>query len=102
MKKKLLLLLCVFLLSATLSVLAKRPIVHYKAEVPESYRIAIVGQAQGVYSNQLPLVPIYVCVTDYEGLRAFYTIYYFPFGSVGMSYAEHDGYNCEEYLSGLQ
>ena len=100
MKKRFILPLCVFLLAAVLAVLAKNPIVQYKVEVPESYHAAIEGQAQGIYSNQVPLVPVYVRVTRYEEPRAFYTIYYFPFGTVGMSYANNDGYNCEKYLTG--
>ena len=77
-------------------------------EIPEDYASAIRSQAKGLYSSHLPLVPIYITVDQYsagEGLYAAgiveYTIYYFPFGTVGMSYREWDGYTIEKPLTGF-
>lgn len=77
------------------------PILSCSIEVPEKYLDAIDAQAKGLYSNRVPLVPIYVSVDDYIGKRVYYTIYYFPFGTVGMSYHEEDGYGMEKSLTGL-
>ena len=62
---------------------------------------AVKEQAQGVYSSRLPLIPVYVRVDSYMEEKIFYTIYYFPFGTVEMSYIEGDGYNIEKSLSRL-
>ena len=70
-------------------------------DIPASTYEAIESQAEGVYSNKLPLVAVYVNITDYSDRRAFYTIHYFPFGSVDMSYSETDGYNLEKPLTKL-
>jgi len=80
---------------------SKSPIVSCDMEIPEAYMEAVKDQAEGVYSKRLPLVPIYVRIDRYEEEKLYYTIYYFPFGSVGMSYIEGDGYNMEKPLSRL-
>ena len=77
------------------------PVILNKAEIPQEYIKAIESQSKGVYSNTLPLVPIYISVDEYVDERVYYTIYYFPFGSVGMSYHNVDGYNIEDPLTGL-
>ena len=70
-------------------------------DIPNTTYEAIESQSKGVYSNKLPLVAVYVNVTDYSKGIAYYTIHYFPFGTVDMSYSESDGYNIEKQLTKL-
>ena len=70
-------------------------------DIPDATYEAIESQSKGVYSNKLPLVAVYVNVTDYSKGIAYYTIHYFPFGTVDMSYSESDGYNIEKQLTKL-
>lgn len=70
-------------------------------DMPQMTYEAIESQAEGTYSDKLPLVAVYVNVTDYPQGKAYYTIHYFPFGSVDMSYSETDGYNIEKQLTKL-
>ena len=70
-------------------------------DMPNTTYEAIESQAKGVYSNKLPLVAVYVNITDYSDEKAYYTIHYFPFGSVDMSFSESDGYNIEKQLTKL-
>ena len=84
-----------------LSVSALRPVVVCRIDVPDHYLEAIESQAEGLYSEKIPLVPMYVSVDSFAKGRVYYTIYYFPLGTVGMSYAENDGYNMEKPLTGL-
>lgn len=69
--------------------------------LPDPYTQAIKSQAKGPYSQNLPLIPICVRITGFDRETVHYTIYYFPFGSVGMSYHPQDGYNIEKPLSGI-
>lgn len=80
---------------------AVNPVAICGIDVPDNYRNAIAEQAKGLYSTKIPLVPICVSVDAFSDGRVYYTIHYFPFGSVGMSYAENDGYNIEKPLTGL-
>ena len=101
MKKRVIIFIIMMILFITgLSVLSSNPIISCKTDVPENGLRTIKSQARGVYSGRLPLVPVYVSVDDVSGNRVFYTIYYFPFGTVGMSYTEADGYNIEKPLTG--
>ena len=70
-------------------------------DIPQTTYEAIESQAEGKYSDKLPLVAMYVNVTDYSDQKVYYTIHYFPFGSVGMSFDESDGYNIEKQLTKL-
>lgn len=70
-------------------------------DMPQMTYEAIESQAEGTYSDKLPLVAVYVNVTEYSQGKAYYTIHYFPFGSVDMSYSESDGYNIEKQLTKL-
>ena len=97
MKKKVLVLLLIFVLS--LSFLCNKPIVKYNSELSTIYKSAVESQSKGIYSSRLPLIPVYVSVGDMEEERIYYTIYYFPFGTVGMPYSQADGYNMEKTLS---
>ena len=80
---------------------SKSPIVSCNIEIPENYMEAIKEQAEGVYSKRLPLIPVYVRIDNYAEKKLYYTIYYFPLGSVGMSYIEGDGYNIEKPLTNM-
>ena len=86
-------------LALILGLSALQPMVACNVDMPDQYLEAVEGQAKGVYSRMLPLVPIYVSVENFSQERVYYTIYYFPFGTVGMSYAENDGYNIEKPLT---
>ena len=102
MKKKVIIgIIVVAILIVGLSIFAYNPVISCKVDVPENYLEAIESQSKGTYSNSLPLVPIYVTVNSLEAETVYYTIHYFPFGSVGMSYTESDGYNIEKPLTGL-
>ena len=98
-KKAIISIAVVVLLIAGLNILAAHPIVSCKLDVPEDYMEAIESQSNGVYSAVLPLVPVYVSVDSFSTNRVCYTVYYFPFGAVGMSYTEGDGYNIEKPLT---
>ena len=80
---------------------SKNPIVSCDIELPETYMEAVKEQAEGVYSKRLPLIPVYVRIDSYAEEKLYYTIYYFPLGSVGMSYVEGEGYNIEKTLTRL-
>ena len=67
-------------------------------ELPVSDEEAIRSQAKGMYSKRLPLIPVLIRIADCSAESVYYTIYYFPFGSVGMSYHCRDGYNIEKPL----
>ncbi|MBO5935997.1 MAG: hypothetical protein J6Q79_00110 [Clostridia bacterium] len=70
-------------------------------DMPNETYEAVKSQAEGVYSNKLPLVAVYVDITDYSDKKAYYTTHYFPFGTVHMSYSEIDGFNIEKQLTKL-
>ena len=99
MKKVIVIIAVVAILITGLCILANNPIISDKSNLPPAYLDAIESQSKGVYSRILPLVPIYVSVDDIYSDRVFYTIHYFPFGSVGMSYTEGNGYNIEKPLT---
>ena len=88
----------VAILFAGFIVLESNPMVICDIDIPECYMEAIESQSKGLYSKTLPLVPIYVSVEDFSFEKIYYTIHYFPFGTVGMSYTEGDGYNMEKPL----
>ena len=83
-----------------LSISAAQPLLHCGIELPKGYPDAVRQQARGVYSAKVPLVPVYVDVERYAEGTVYYTIRYFPFGTVGMSYSAQDGYNMEKPLTG--
>ena len=89
----------VLVLALCLSALT--PVVVCSIDVPDTYLEAIESQSKGLYSRTVPLVPVRVSVDAFSEGRVHYTIHYFPFGTVGMSYAENDGYNIEKPLTGL-
>ncbi len=94
----------ILILSVTiiaLGILSSHPLFSCDIEVPEAHIQAIKSESKGLYSGKLPLVPVYVKATDYSDGKVFYTIFYFPSGSVDMSYSEIDGYNIEKQLTKL-
>ena len=97
MKKVLLVITLVLILG--LGILSKNPIVICDDDLSEEYMEAIESQAEGLYSRKLPLVPVCVNVTSFDDETVYYTIYYFPLGTVGMSYNKNDGYNMEKSLT---
>ena len=97
--KTIFLILCVLII--LLRIFSSNLIVSCDFDIPQTAYEAIENQAKGLYSAKLPLVPIYVNTTAYSDGTAYYTVYYFPFGSVDMSYSEADGYNIEKPLSSL-
>ncbi len=102
MKRLIPIVLAAVLLGAVvLAALASHPPVLYGNPLPQDYIEAVEAQAKGVYSRTLPLIPVCVTADKTEDDTLFYTIYYFPFGTVEMSYTPDDGYNIEKPLSGL-
>ena len=102
MKKKVITItIIVAILITGLCILASNPIISYKNDVPAEYVEAVESQAGGIYSKTLPLVPVFVTVNSFEKETVYYTIHYFPFGTVEMSYIESDGFNIEKPLTGL-
>ena len=81
--------------------LTMNPLFFCDIDIPEPYEVSIKSQSKGLYSKYLPLVPVYITVDQYATGIAEYTIYYFPFGTVGMSYREWDGYHIEKPLTGF-
>ena len=86
---------------AVLVLLCRNPIVTGDLEIPQNYMDAARDQAKGLYSKRLPLVPIVVRINSYSENVLYYTIYYFPLGTVGMSYSGGDGYNIEKPLTNM-
>ena len=97
--KPIFLLIVVFII--LLRIFSANLIISCDFEMPNTTYEAIEGQSKGVYSSKLPLVAVYVNITDYSDEKAYYTIHYFPFGTVDMSYSEGDGYNIEKQLTNL-
>ena len=89
------------LLVLFLGVLCARPVVTCKEYVTPPLIEAAERQARGLYSARLPLIPIHVSLDRMEQGTVYYTIRYFPFGTVGMSYSEEGLYNIEKPLTGL-
>lgn len=98
MKKMIVLILAVTVL---LGMFAHHPVILRDPELSDAYQDAVQDQARGVYSKRLPLVPMLVIVENLREQTVRYTVYYFPFGSVGMSYHPANGYNIEKPLTGM-
>ena len=76
------------------------PLTISSVELPEQISRDIQTQAGGFHSASLPLIPLFVTINNYSENRVDYTIYYFPFGTVGMSFLKGEGYTVEKPLSG--
>ncbi|MBQ3517925.1 MAG: hypothetical protein IJA31_01250 [Clostridia bacterium] len=102
MKKKFIIaVVSTIILITGLCILTFNPFLVNKTDIPAHYIEAIENQAKGFYSKTVPLVPVFVTIDFIESQKAYYTIHYFPIGTVGMSYTETDGYNIEKPLTGL-
>ena len=90
----------VFALALGLCIMTLNPIILYNnnTNIPDNYTEAIDDQSKGVYSWNLPLIPIYVTVDSYSFKTVYYAIHYFPFGTVDMSYMGNGNYNIENSL----
>lgn len=102
MKKRGKIIIAIFMLVTLISmlgVMSFNPIIANTANAPKEYVEKVRAQTPGPYSNQLPLLPIYVTIDEYLGDMVNYTIYYFPFGTLGMSYIQGDGYSIEKPLT---
>lgn len=100
-KAKVIIIAAILVLTAALSIISSNPVVHCETDIPDSYLEAVESQVRGVYSGKMPLVPLYVSVHSFSGEKVLYTIHYFPFGTVEMSYKEDEGYNIEKPLTRL-
>ncbi len=100
-KAKVILIAAILIFTAALSIISSNPVVYCDTDIPDSYLEAVESQVRGVYSKKMPLVPLYVSVHSFSGEKVLYTIHYFPFGTVEMSYQEGDGYNIEKPLTRL-
>ena len=81
--------------------LCHHPAVIQKEYIAPPLAEAAEQQARGLYSSRLPLIPVSVTLDRMEGGTVYYTIRYFPFGTVGMSFSEEGLYNIEKPLTGL-
>ena len=102
-KKVLIIVLSILVLFVIcLGIISSHPFVSQKCEVPEEYVDVIYAQSLGTYSNRIPLLPVSISIENYSDGRIYYTIHYFPFGTVGMSYSPTGDFNQEKALTGLQ
>ena len=101
MKKRILAGTAAVLLAVLMGLYAAGPAISWGVELPEACLDAVESQARGLYSKMLPLIPVRVSVTGYEEETVFYTIHYFPCGTVEMSYRAGEGYNMEKPLTRL-
>ena len=99
MKSKIILAVVTLVLALVLFMGTAGPVISNGADLPGEYAEAIQSQSKGPYSKKLPLISIWTNVTGYEEGTAFYTIHYFPFGTVEMSYHAGNGYNIEKPLT---
>ncbi len=97
--KPVFLLIIVFVI--LLRIFSANLIISCDFDMPNETYEAIKSQSEGIYSSKLPLVAVYVNITDFSDEKAYYTIHYFPFGTVDISYSESDGYNIEKPLTKL-
>ncbi len=88
-------------IAVVLACFCANPVLSCAFDLPPAYEAEIRNQAKGLYSSKLPLVLTYVKVNDFDGLAAYYTIYYFPFGTVEMSFINGEGWMVEKPLTGL-
>lgn len=98
-KVKIAVVVAVVALAFVLGWFSSNPPTSCKIDISGEWLDAIQSQSKGLYSKILPLVPIYISVDSCSGETVFYRIYYFPFGTVDMSYNEEDGYNIEKPLT---
>lgn len=98
-------LIVLLLLCAVLIALAVRPPVvcaeHCRNDLTEEWRETVRSVSSGLYSWNVPLVPICVHITETEEFmvngvaeyRIEFDVYYFCFGRLGMEYSTYEGFN---------
>ncbi len=98
-------LIAALLICVILAALALNPPVicpeRYEGYLTPERRAAVQSGASGVYSWNIPLVPIWIKVTGISNFvmdgkmeyRVEYTVHYFCLGSRRMEYSTYDGYN---------
>ena len=92
---------CLLVLFAGLLVtLTLNPFLENDSDAPQEVVNIVYEQSKGFYSSKLPLIPFSIVIDDYSDEVIYYTIYYFPLGTVGMSFLEGEGYTIEKPLSG--
>lgn len=107
-------LLAVFLLLCiVLAIFAVNPPVicpkRYQENLTPELRERVQSGGDGLYSWNIPLVPVCIEITDWknyviEGKMEYvieFSVYYFCFGRLEMRYATHDGYSASP-MFGLQ
>lgn len=94
--------LCLVLVVVILARLCQRPVLTYAPEcetkLSAAQENAVMAVSSGFYSGILPLVPLWVRVTDVEGDCVRWNIQYFPFGEIGMEHGG-DGYSIVKPLN---
>lgn len=81
---------------------------QYKEQFTQEQHHAVQSVSRGLYSANIPLVPIWAEVTEIEewqvdGQETYgveFTIHYLWFGTVGIWYSSNDGYSVEKPLTG--
>lgn len=101
MKKMIIILISIVILIFFIRIFTCGPIISCRIELPAGYIKVIESQSKGQYSDTLPLIPVYVSVDCFCDGRVYYTVHYFPLGSVGYSFMDSDGFNIEKPLTGL-
>ena len=80
----------------------------YEGRFTEEQHQAVQSVSRGVYSWNIPLIPVCVEVTELKNFimdgkmehGVEFTIHYLWFGTVGMNYYSHDGYSVTKPLTG--
>lgn len=80
----------------------------YDGRFTEEQHRAVQSVSRGIYSSNIPLIPVWVEVTELKNFvvdgkmerGVDFTIHYLWFGTVGMNYYSHDGYSCTKPLTG--
>ena len=89
----------VLLLLASVS---QKPVLWYTQDcqqmVSEQQEDAIRSVNTGVYSLRVPFIPVLLMVDECRDDYAFWTAYYFPFGTQEMELSGGDGFNCVKQL----
>lgn len=100
------------LVCAVLTVFALNPPVtcpeKYEDRFTEELQGPVQSVSRGIYSPNVPLVPVWVEVTELKNFiidgemerGVEFTIHYLWFGTVGMNYLSHDGYSITKPLTG--
>ena len=101
------------LVCAVLAAFALNPPVtypeKYEGRFTEELEGPVKSVSRGIYSPNVPLVPVWVEVTELHNFvvggtmerSVDFTVHYLWFGAVEMNYSTYDGYSCNKPLTGL-